>query len=610
MKIDSLVISRNPTWFDVQGGRLESFGIAASTRFWPAGARGAGLFVLDFDGDVDDELLLEHKIGKTHFGYFIYLSMDGASGSLRQTVTVPCGTLKRIGIQLWNCAAPILLEDISLASKGAELRSLYAVDTKVITPEELESQYAAAPGSKVIALNLFWDRHECTAKCFGIGKHWFVTMDEVQRRHPNKHFGRTNCSLALPDGARPRITVQHAQPAILQVPKTAAEYFDRIGVKSRNMVRKAQKLGYVYRRANPEEWLDDVLAIRTSDPLRQGKPIPEYFKQRPKRLMLDAFEGGCQYHGEEFYGIFKDERLVAYATVFFYGELGQVNHILGHKEHLGEGVMNLLVWEAVNDIIERRPWVRAINYLYPDKPDSGIGVFKRSIGFEPACVVVTRSGADLSGVFPTKRDGPAPAEVEPARKQPAKPAIGKALRESANSITITAAEALPDRQSAFDLVIDRLQELHPQLRKVSYRSGKQEVRAQDFDPAGEHVVVFEKMHFAFYQEFLSAQLKSLGKVVPKNSFLVFDFKRAPDPLHVPGSGDAMRKLASLLRTSRKTNEDLIAYLSKRFKSISLSVEDVKSGFKGSDYVVAGLIDHLEAQSHRSFDSLLVLKKIR
>jgi hypothetical protein len=52
------------------------------------------------------------------------------------------------------------------------------------------------------------------------------------------------------------------------------------------------------------------------------------------------------------------------------------------------------------------------------------------------------------------------------------------------------------------------------------------------------------------------------------------------------------------------------YLSKRFKSINLSVDDIRTGFKGSDYVLAGVVDFESQNLQRDFDSLLILRKIR
>lgn len=58
------------------------------------------------------------------------------------------------------------------------------------------------------------------------------------------------------------------------------------------------------------------------------------------------------------------------------------------------------------------------------------------------------------------------------------------------------------------------------------------------------------------------------------------------------------------------NADLIAYIEKRFKTATLTLEQVRNGFKGSDYVVAGLLEHGQGHAYDQFDSVLILKKIR
>jgi hypothetical protein len=58
------------------------------------------------------------------------------------------------------------------------------------------------------------------------------------------------------------------------------------------------------------------------------------------------------------------------------------------------------------------------------------------------------------------------------------------------------------------------------------------------------------------------------------------------------------------------NEELLGYYSKRFKSLALSIDDARVGFKGSDYVVVGILDYEDKAAFNEFDSLLILRKIR
>jgi hypothetical protein len=409
------------------------------------------------------------------------------------------------------------------------------------------------------------------------------------------------------------VTAYRGTPAMLRIPESHASYLEKIGDKARNMIRKAQRQGYAYQKVDPDAYLDDVLAVRTSDPERQGKPIPDYYKIRPVQMIDEPFRNGCRLHGEDFFGVFKDGRLVAYTTIFFYGELGQVNHILGHAEHLQEGVMNLLVSEMVREVIEHRSWVRAINYLYPhvSKTNTGIGLFKRSIGFLPERVLVTHAGPDLKSCFSSPDDDPAPKPSEPpSEKKALRASTSKAVKAATSTDDFIHPEPARNRMQAVDLALNALNANNPSLKLLRYKGNEGPAEA-DFDASAAHALVFDEIAFRDFQGFLSAGLKGFRKIIPKGSFLLLDFKRVPDRKHVIGSAGLAKLIPRALQPKgKRINQELIDYLSKRFKSLELSIDDVKTGFKGSDYVVAGVIDYGNKGKYHSFDSLLILRKIR
>ena len=606
MQIQQLAITKRPIWFDVPGQRLDRFELKASTRFWPAGVRGAALLLLDFADPVDTEQLTAYRIARAGVGCYVYLEPRLPEGELNLTLSLPPIRLRRIGLRLWGSASPVQLLKISIDVEGGVLESAY----RQAAPDAGAARLAGA--DTVLGVNLLSARHECSALCQAICQHWFETLDDVQRRHPKKDFGRTN--VALPIGGQDvPATIYHAQPAMLRIPDSLTDYLAQIGDKSRNMIRKAQRGGYAYRDVDPDRYLDDILDIRTSDPLRQGKEIPEYFKVRPTSAYDQPFNSTCAYHGDAFYGVFKEDRLVAYATIFFYGELGQVNHILGHKDHLNEGVMNLLVSSMVGSIIEQRPWVRAINYLYREHDvQTGIGLFKKSMGFHPENVVVTQSEFDLHRHF-AALSLPAADTAQPVRaaRKSVKADVNKGLKAAANMQPIVHDEPVADAAAARDLAMQKMMQIAPGIAPVRYAAGSAKVQAADFMPGTTHAVMFEHIRFNTYQDFLSTKLKAMRTVVPPGSFVLFDFKRAPDLSYVPRRTGLARFLPRLLRPrAPAANERLIRYFQQRFKSTDLTLDNLRSGFKGSDYAVAGLIHYRAAPSPRSFDSLLILHKIR
>lgn len=605
MKIRQLTITKRPIWFEVPEQKLEHIEISATSKYWPSSVRGAALLLFDFAEPVAPEILAAYGIAQSALGNYVYLKQDQPDPGLKMAISLPPLKLRRIGLRLWNSPAPILLVQLAIQTQGGAVDSPYAESSR-------EAGATRLAGSRDwLGLNLLNYRDQCGASCHAICQHWYETMDDVQRRHPKIEAGRTNFSLPIEDAAVP-VTLYHAQPAMLRIPGSVSAYLQSIGDKSRNMIRKAERGGYVYREVDPNNYLDDVLAIRTSDPERQGKAIPEYFKNRPESVYDKPLDSQCTYHGEDFYGIFKGDTLVAYATIFFYGELAQVNHILGHKEHLSEGVMNLLVRSLVGSIIEQRPWVKAINYLYRGNDmQNGLAMFKKSTGFQPENLVVTQEECGLHEYF--EMSSLAEVKPEPAVRsirKSVKAASSRELKAAANIPSILHDQPAENGVAARMIALEKISQMAPSV-VVPFQGVHAVVMPEHFATGDSHVVVFENIVFDEYKDFLSSKLKSLRTVVPLGSFVMFDLKRTLDLRYVPGKGGFQRFLPSVLHPRGPAiNEQLLRYFEQRFKSTCLTLDDLRTGFKGSDYAVAGLIEYRADPSPRSFDSLLILRKIR
>ena len=612
MQIRSLTLTKHPVWLDVPEERLDTMAFRSGTRFWPQGAKGVALFLFEFAQAVDADVLAAHGITRSGLGDYVYLQLTEGEDRVDQTIGFPVGTrLKRIGIRLWNADLPIVLEDIVITVTGGRVFSAYQSEAEPFARHDPRLAGVAC-GSGVLGLNLMSSRAACGARCHALCQHWYDTMDSVFRRYPKEGTGRVNGMFDGGSAGLLPVSVFHARPAMLRIPHDLGAYLSQIGDKSRNMIRKAQRLGYAYKQVDPDDYLDDILAIRLSAPMRQGKPIPDYFKVRPKTVYQEIFLNSCDWHRETFYGIFKDGELVAYATIYFYGELGQINHILGHKDHLGEGVMNLLVSEVVREIIEHRPWVKAINYLYynVNKTDGGIGMFKKSIGFLPEKVVVTQSEFDIHGYLAGSPANATKVQAEAAAPKKSVKA-GSSKLNSAPLNAFISSDGTVNRAHGFELALRMLAEAEPSLRRLNCLGATDEPKEGDFVPAVPHAVVFKQMPFRNLMEFLAVKLKGFRERIPKDSYLLFEFKRNPVPSIAAQKGGLRGLYGSLFNASeRRTDQALAAYFGKRFKATNLAAENLKAGFKGSDYVVAGLLDY-DSRGHRGgFDSLVILRKVR
>ncbi len=164
--------------------------------------------------------------------------------------------------------------------------------------------------------------------------------------------------------------------AIIKVPASIDIYLKEIGVKSRNMNKKAQKNEITCKVFDWNNKLDEIFEINKSSLVRQGREMDESYKNYPKHI---------NYLNEKDFqivhiGAFKEEKLVGYMELYIYGNFAMTNRILGHKEYLTYGVMNLIIKQCVEYSIENK--IEYINYLtMQNRKNNSLSAFKQRIGF-------------------------------------------------------------------------------------------------------------------------------------------------------------------------------------------------------------------------------------
>jgi hypothetical protein len=151
---------------------------------------------------------------------------------------------------------------------------------------------------------------------------------------------------------------------------------------ARKRVRRAERAGYTFAEFDPDKRRDELLAIHASLPERQGRPIdPEY---------LDPDAVYTRGPGVEYLGVLHDGVVVAYGRLDYLGEVGGIGRVMGHGDHLENGVMFLLVARIVGHVKATRPDVRYLLYdMFFGAPD-GLRAFKTWLGFRPHYVRWTR----------------------------------------------------------------------------------------------------------------------------------------------------------------------------------------------------------------------------
>jgi len=174
----------------------------------------------------------------------------------------------------------------------------------------------------------------------------------------------------------------------------------------RQKVRRAIKLGYSFAAFDHNEYIDDIHEINISLDVRQGRPMTESYRTRPTEQSPFG-DQPCPRHRHDYFGVFKDGKLFAYALVPQCGEMMLFSRILGHGDRMSDGIMNLLVYEAVKHRHENSNTRYAVYFLH-NSGTTGLQFFKRKMGFggytvrwelaRPGVVVPSQASSRLRGV--------------------------------------------------------------------------------------------------------------------------------------------------------------------------------------------------------------------
>lgn len=201
----------------------------------------------------------------------------------------------------------------------------------------------------------------------------------------------------------------------------------------RQKVRRAEKLGYEFRPFAYNEYLDDIFEINTSMENRQGKPMSDSYRNRPAPAP-EAAPPTCARHRRDWLGVFKEGRLYAYANILQCGEMMLFSKILGHGDAMDDGVMNLLVFEAVK-LRREESGTRYPVYFLQHSGTEGLQFFKRKMGFTGHTVVweLARPGIAVPDLPKVDRSVPTVSAPQRAyralvRRVPAVGTLGKKLK--------------------------------------------------------------------------------------------------------------------------------------------------------------------------------------
>jgi len=165
--------------------------------------------------------------------------------------------------------------------------------------------------------------------------------------------------------------------AIIQIPKNIDEYLKLIGAKSRNMNKKAEKNGISCHVFDWNSKLEEIYKINTSTLIRQGREMDRAYREYPEKIIYPTADKGFSI---VHIGAFVGDKLIGYVELYIYDNFVMTNRILGHKEYLRYGVMNLMIKRCVEYGIESN--LEYINYLtMQNRKNNSLSAFKYRVGF-------------------------------------------------------------------------------------------------------------------------------------------------------------------------------------------------------------------------------------
>ena len=197
--------------------------------------------------------------------------------------------------------------------------------------------------------------------------------------------------------------------AVLNLPNSINYYIKNMrSIHKGNAVRtvqKAIKLGYFCERFNEKTFISDIIEIHHSKEERQGRKMDSHYL-----INLDEMGGypkiyfkpnvpKCNYHWHTIFGVFlkingykqgeiiTNKQLIGYVSLERNGELLLYSRIIGHGDHLKNGIMYLLNQEIIRWIIDGKSQVtdgiKYIMYAGWNDGTAGLKMWKKRTLFKP-----------------------------------------------------------------------------------------------------------------------------------------------------------------------------------------------------------------------------------
>lgn len=175
--------------------------------------------------------------------------------------------------------------------------------------------------------------------------------------------------------------------SVAQLPGSGHAYESGVSRVARYNARQAWKRGYRHQLIDRADWEDDMHALRSSVPFRQGRDMPAAYMER-QAYGSDAWpDQYCKRHLAVVHGVVSPTgRLVGYTQMVQCGEIARVNSILGHNDYLEDSIMWLLFLELVKWHIEECGAGFVLYYTHASGHGGGLRYWKERFGLRPSVV--------------------------------------------------------------------------------------------------------------------------------------------------------------------------------------------------------------------------------
>ncbi len=175
----------------------------------------------------------------------------------------------------------------------------------------------------------------------------------------------------------PKYSYYMERESIAALPIKNFDYWwkNQVNPKTRNLIRKAEKMGVVVKKADfNDEFIRGMTAIFNETPIRQNKPFWHYGKDfETIKREFSRFLAR-----EDLFGAYYNNDLIGFIFLAYAGKYALLGQIISKLEHRDKAPNNALIAKAVEVCDKKR-----IPYLvYAMWSTGSLGDFKRHNGFE------------------------------------------------------------------------------------------------------------------------------------------------------------------------------------------------------------------------------------